>query len=26
VAWAAVGAPLTWGVWITLLKTATMFH
>jgi len=25
-AWTAVGAPLTWGVWITLLKTATMFH
>ena len=25
-AWTAVGAPLTWGVWITLLKTAAMFH
>jgi MFS family permease len=25
-AWGAVGAPLAWGVWITLLKTAAMFH
>jgi len=25
-AWAAVGAPLTWGVWVTLLKTAAMFR
>ncbi len=25
-AWAAVGAPLAWGVWVTLLKTAAMFH
>ena len=25
-AWTAVGAPLTWGVWVTLLKTAAMFH
>jgi MFS family permease len=25
-AWTAVGAPLSWGVWITLLKTAAMFH
>jgi MFS family permease len=25
-AWTAAGAPLAWGVWITLLKTATMFR
>jgi MFS family permease len=25
-AWAAVGVPLAWGVWITLQKTAAMFH
>jgi len=25
-AWLAVGAPLAWGVWVTLLKTAAMFH
>jgi MFS family permease len=25
-AWTFVGAPLAWGVWITLLKTAAMFH
>jgi len=25
-AWTAVGAPLAWGVWITLLKTVAMFH
>jgi alkylation response protein AidB-like acyl-CoA dehydrogenase len=25
-AWTAVGAPSTWGVWITLLKTAAMFR
>ena len=26
VAWAAVGLPLAWGVWITLTKAATLFH
>ena len=26
VAWTAVGVPLSWGVWITLLKTAALFH
>jgi MFS family permease len=26
VAWAVVGAPLLWGVWITLQKTAALFH
>jgi len=25
-AWLAVGAPLAWGVWVTLQKTAAMFH
>ena len=25
-AWAAVGVPLAWGVWVTLQKTAAMFH
>lgn len=25
-AWTAVGAPLTWGVWVTPLKTAAIFH
>ncbi|MDY7562880.1 OFA family MFS transporter [Pseudomonas sp. 10B1] len=25
-AWLAVGIPLAWGVWITLLKTAVLFH
>ncbi len=25
-AWAAVGGPLAWGVWVTLQKTAAMFH
>ena len=25
-AWAAVGVPLAWGVWVTLLKTAALFH
>lgn len=25
-AWTAVGGPLAWGVWITLQKTAAMFH
>ena len=25
-AWAAVGVPLAWGVWITLLKTAALFR
>ena len=25
-AWSAVGVPLAWGVWITLLKTATLFR
>jgi MFS family permease len=25
-AWAAVGAPLGWGVWVTLQKTAAIFH
>ncbi len=25
-AWLAVGAPLAWGVWITLMKTAAMFN
>ena len=25
-AWIAVGSPLAWGVWITLLKTAAMFR
>ena len=26
VAWTAVGAPLAWGVWMTLLKTAALFR
>ena len=26
VAWTAVGAPLAWGVWMTLLKTAALFQ
>ena len=25
-AWLAVGIPLAWGVWITLQKTAVLFH
>ncbi|HMK91053.1 MAG TPA: OFA family MFS transporter [Methylocystis sp.] len=25
-AWTGVGAPLAWGVWMTLQKTAAMFH
>jgi MFS family permease len=25
-AWAAVGIPLAWGVWVTLLKTGALFH
>ncbi|MDY7567524.1 OFA family MFS transporter [Pseudomonas sp. RTC3] len=25
-AWLAVGIPLTWGVWVTLQKTAVLFH
>jgi MFS family permease len=25
-AWLAVGLPLAWGVWVTLQKTAAMFH
>ncbi|MBI5013482.1 MAG: MFS transporter, partial [Methylocystis sp.] len=25
-AWTAVGVPLAWGVWTTLLKTAALFH
>ena len=25
-AWLAVGGPLAWGVWVTLQKTAAMFH
>jgi hypothetical protein len=25
-AWAAVGVPLAWGVWTTLLKTAALFR
>ncbi|ARN80963.1 OFA family MFS transporter [Methylocystis bryophila] len=25
-AWLVVGAPLAWGVWVTLQKTAAMFH
>ncbi len=25
-AWAAVGIPLAWGVWTTLLKTAALFN
>jgi MFS family permease len=25
-AWLVVGIPLAWGVWITLLKTAVLFH
>src|SRR5476649_13950 len=26
VAWLAVGIPLAWGVWVTLQKTAVLFH
>jgi hypothetical protein len=25
-AWLAVGIPLAWGVWVTLQKTAVLFH
>ncbi|SOE51397.1 MFS permease [plant metagenome] len=25
-AWAAVGIPLAWGIWVTLQKTAVLFH
>uniref|UniRef100_UPI003FA7457F MFS transporter small subunit n=1 Tax=Sphingomonas sp. TaxID=28214 RepID=UPI003FA7457F len=25
-AWAAVGLPLAWGVWMTIEKTAALFH
>jgi hypothetical protein len=25
-AWAVVGLPLLWGVWVTLTKAATLFH
>jgi hypothetical protein len=24
-AWVAVGVPIAWGVWVTLLKAAAMF-
>jgi len=26
VAWLVVGIPLAWGVWVTLQKTAVLFH
>jgi hypothetical protein len=25
-AWAVVGLPLLWGVWVTLTKAAALFH
>jgi hypothetical protein len=25
-AWLVVGIPLAWGVWVTLQKTAVLFH
>ena len=25
-AWLAVGIPLAWGIWVTLQKTAVLFH